>query len=249
MRTVVIIPTYNEADNVVPIINAVLASAPQVDVLIVDDSSPDGTADLVRRHSEFMNRVHLLSRAEKEGLGAAYRAGFRWALMSGYAEVVQMDADFSHPPEKVPELLAALDHADVAIGSRYVPGGSVVNWPWTRKLISRAGNLYVRLVLGIGVRDATAGFRAFHTDALEELGALDAASNGYCFQIENAWRASRLGMRIVEVPITFTDRTAGSSKMTGSIVREALLRILVWRVKELLHRMPAPSESLHNVSA
>lgn len=249
MRTVVVIPTFNEADNIVPIIDAVLAAVPLADLLVVDDSSPDGTADLVRGHTEFLSRVQLLSRTEKDGLGAAYRAGFRWALMRGYAGVVQMDADFSHPPEKIPELLAALDHAQVAIGSRYVPGGSVVNWPWTRKLISRSGNLYVRLVLGIGVRDATAGFRAFHADALVELGALDAASNGYCFQIENAWRASRLGMRIVEVPITFTDRTAGSSKMTGSIVREALLRILFWRVKELLHRMPAPNEGLHNVPA
>lgn len=235
MNTVIVIPTYNEADNIVPLLDAVLAAAPDANVLVVDDSSPDGTGQLVRHHREFMDRVFLLKRAEKEGLGAAYRAGFGWALDNGYTELVQMDADFSHPPERIPALLAALEHADVAIGSRYVPGGGVVNWPWTRKLISRAGNLYVRLVLGVGVHDATAGFRAFHASELMRLGALDATSNGYCFQIENTWRASRLGMRIVEVPITFADRTAGSSKMTGSIVGEALLRVLTWRIKELLH--------------
>lgn len=249
MKTVIVIPTYNEADNIVALLADVLSCAPAADILVVDDNSPDGTGRLVRNHPDFMNRVHLLRRAEKEGLGAAYRAGFRWALMRGYTEVVQMDADFSHPAAKIPELLAALDHADVAIGSRYVPGGAVVNWPWHRKLISRGGNLYVRLVLGVGVHDATAGFRAFHTEALERLGALDAASNGYCFQIENTWRASRLGMRVVEVPITFTERVAGSSKMTGAIVREALLRILTWRWQELRHRGATPSESPSDVAA
>ena len=235
MSTLIVIPTYNEADNIVSLLDAVLGATPDADVLVVDDSSPDGTGRLVRHHREFMDRVFLLKRAEKEGLGAAYRAGFRWALGKEYNEIVQMDADFSHPPARIPALLAALDHADVAIGSRYVPGGGVVNWPWPRKLISRAGNLYVRLILGVGVHDATAGFRAFHASGLIRLGALDATSNGYCFQIENTWRASRLGMRIVEIPITFADRTAGSSKMTGSIVREALLRVLTWRLKELLH--------------
>ncbi|MBC7595731.1 MAG: polyprenol monophosphomannose synthase [Kineosporiaceae bacterium] len=235
MNTVIVIPTYNEAENIVPLLDAVLSATPGADILVVDDSSPDGTGQLVRHHWEFMERVFLLKRAEKEGLGAAYRAGFGWALDNGYTELVQMDADFSHPPERIPALLAALDHADIAIGSRYVPGGGVVNWPWTRKLISRAGNLYVRLILGVGVHDATAGFRAFRASELMRLGVLDATSNGYCFQIENTWRASRLGMHIVEVPITFADRTAGSSKMTGSIVHEALLRVLTWRIKELLH--------------
>lgn len=249
MKNVVVIPTFNEAGNILALLAEVLSAVPEADVLVVDDNSPDGTGRLVRNHPQFMDRVYLLRRAEKEGLGAAYRAGFRWALMRGYTEIVQMDADFSHPPAMIPELVSALDHADVVIGSRYVPGGSVANWPWARKIISRGGNLYVRLVLGIGVRDATAGFRAFHTDALVRLGALDAASNGYCFQVENAWRACRLGMRVTEVPITFTDRTAGSSKMTGSIVREALLRILVWRWQEIRHGSKAPRESLADVAA
>jgi dolichol-phosphate mannosyltransferase len=249
MKTLIVVPTYNEAHNIAALLAEVLSSAPGADVLVVDDNSPDGTGRIVRNHPEFMNRAYLLRRAEKEGLGAAYRAGFRWALTRGYTEIVQMDADFSHPPAKIPDLLAALDDADVAIGSRYVSGGQVVNWPWQRKLISKAGNLYVRLVLDLGICDATAGFRAFHGEALERLGALDAASNGYCFQIENTWRANRLGMRVVEVPITFTERTAGSSKMTGAIVREALLRILTWRWQELRRGKAATSESHTDVMA
>ncbi|MEO6471653.1 MAG: glycosyltransferase family 2 protein [Aeromicrobium sp.] len=231
MSTVVVIPTYNEALNIGPMIAAVLAAEPDADILVVDDNSPDGTAGLVANFGDA--RVHLLNRAEKEGLGAAYRAGFQWALNAGYDRIVQMDADFSHPPAKVPELLAALDNAEVAVGSRYVEGGGIDNWSWSRRLISWAGNLYVRIILGLSVRDATAGFKAFRTEALVRLGALDAASNGYCFQIENTWRACRLGMRVVEVPITFTDRTEGTSKMSGSIVREALKRVLFWRWTEL----------------
>lgn len=249
MNTVIVIPTYNEAENIGALIAEVLSVAPDADVLVVDDNSPDGTGHLVQSHPQFRERVYLLSRAEKAGLGAAYRAGFRWALMRGYTEIVQMDADFSHPPKKIPELLAALDHAHVAIGSRYVDGGGVKNWPWSRRLISRGGNLYVRLVLDIGVHDATAGFRAFHTDALVRLGALDADSNGYCFQIENTWRACRQGMRVTEVPITFIDRTAGASKMSSSIVREALVRILIWRWQEVLHGRAAPRERLADVAA
>ncbi|MDQ3156146.1 MAG: polyprenol monophosphomannose synthase [Actinomycetota bacterium] len=249
MKTVIVIPTYNEADNIVALLNEVLLAEPDADVLVVDDNSPDGTGRLVRNHPRFMDSVHLLRRAEKEGLGAAYRAGFAWALMRGYTEVVQMDADFSHPPAMIPELVSALDFSDVSIGSRYVDGGEVVNWSWSRKLISRGGNLYVRLVLGIGVHDATAGFRAFRADALAKLGALDSSSNGYCFQVENAWRACRLGMRVTEVPITFTDRTAGRSKMTGLIVREALRRILIWRWQEISHAGNAPRESLADVAA
>ena len=233
MNTLIVIPTYNEALTITPLIEAVIAATPAAEILVVDDNSPDGTADLVRAHPWFMDQVHLLSRRKKEGLGAAYRAGFRWAREAGYDVVVQMDADFSHPPAKIPELLAALDDADVSIGSRYVDGGGIANWPWHRRLISWAGNTYVRLILGLPVRDATAGFKAYRIEALIRLGALEAASNGYCFQIENTWRACRLGMRVVEVPITFTDRTEGTSKMTGSIVREALIRVLFWRIGEL----------------
>lgn len=232
MTTLIVIPTYDEADNIVPLLIAVRQTVPAAQLLIVDDNSPDGTAELVRAHPDFGRHVHLLSRTNKDGLGAAYRAGFAWAETRGFDRVVQMDADFSHPIDKIPELLSALDTAEVAIGSRYVQGGTVRDWPWHRRLISAGGNTYVRLMLRLPVRDATAGFKAFRLEALVRLGALEAASNGYCFQIENTWRACRLGMRVVEVPITFTDRTEGTSKMSGAIVREALLRVVFWRWHE-----------------
>ena len=234
MKTIVVVPTYNEVEGISALLDAVFSHAPDVDILVVDDNSPDGTARLVTAHRAYGHRLHLLSRPTKDGLGAAYRAGFDWALSRPYDVIVQMDADLSHPPERVPALLAALDHADVAVGSRYVRGGAVLNWPWFRRAISRGGNLYVRLVLGVRVHDATAGFKAFRRDALRMIGAADSQSNGYCFQIENTWRASRAGLRIEEVPITFTDRALGSSKMTGDIVREAMLRVLTWRWHELV---------------
>ena len=235
MKTIVVVPTYNEAEGIVALLDAVLHEAPGVDILVVDDNSPDGTARLVARHPAFRRRLHLLNRFSKDGLGAAYRAGFEWALDACYDAIVQMDADMSHPPSRLPAMLAALEHADVAIGSRYVRGGGVRDWPLSRRAISRGGNLYVRMVLGLPVHDATAGFKAFRREALEQIGAVNSESNGYCFQIENTWRASRLGLRIVEVPITFTDRTLGESKMTGDIVREAMLRVLTWRWRELAH--------------
>ncbi|MCW2750208.1 MAG: dolichyl-phosphate beta-D-mannosyltransferase [Aeromicrobium sp.] len=241
MKTLVVIPTYNEADNVETVIDAVRREAPEVDLLIVDDNSPDGTGTLVAAHIDFGRRVFLLSRPEKDGLGAAYRAGFAWAQSHDYGVIVQMDADLSHPPAKVPELIDALATADVAIGSRYVEGGGVANWSARRRFISAAGNAYVRFVLRLPVRDATAGFRAFRSEALQQLGALDSQSNGYCFQIENTWRAARIGLRTTEVPITFTDRTSGQSKMSADIVREALLRVLVWRWQEIRNPHPAPA--------
>jgi dolichol-phosphate mannosyltransferase len=236
MKTVVIVPTYNEAEGITAMLDTLLREAPEVDVLVVDDNSPDGTARIVTSHPEHRHRLHLLSRPKKDGLGAAYRAGFSWALAGPYDAIVQMDADLSHPPERLPDLLAALERSDVAIGSRYVRGGGVRDWPLRRRIISRGGNVYVRLVLGMPIHDATAGFKAFRRDALEAIGAVQSESNGYCFQIENTWRASRLGLRITEVPITFTDRTVGASKMTGDIVREAMLRVLTWRWRELGHR-------------
>lgn len=235
MRTVIVVPTYNESDNIRGLLDAVLHDAPGVDVLVVDDNSPDGTAALVADRPEFLDRVFLLSRADKHGLGAAYRAGFRWALAHDYEAVAQMDADFSHPTSRIEALLTALDDADVAVGSRYVPGGAVNNWPLRRRAISWCGNTYVRLVLRLPVRDATAGFKAFRRDALVAIAAVDSESNGYCFQIENTWQAARRNLRIVEVPITFSDRTHGVSKMSGDIIQEALLRVLVWRWQELRH--------------
>ncbi|WP_183408046.1 glycosyltransferase [Nocardioides pocheonensis] len=233
-RCLVVVPTYDEAENIDRLLDAVLAAAPYADVLVVDDNSPDGTARLVTRRREFGERVWLLERPGKAGLGAAYRAGFAWALERGYDRIAQMDADLSHPPERVPALFAALDDADVSVGSRYVDGGGVANWAWRRRLLSWAGNLYVRLVLGTGVHDNTAGFKAFRREALEDIGVLESESNGYSFQIENTWRAAQAGLSVVEVPITFTDRTEGQSKMSGSIATEALTRVLVWRFSEVL---------------
>jgi len=233
MNTLVVIPTYDEALGIEATLDAVLVSALDADVLVVDDSSPDGTALLVRAHPAYGRRIFLLSREDKDGLGGAYRAGFAWALGRSYDVIVQMDADLSHPPGRIPALVAALDTADVAIGSRYVAGGGVRHWTLRRRAISWAGNTYVRAVLGLDVHDATAGFRAFRRDALLRLGALDSESNGYAFQIENTWRASRIGLRTTEVPIIFTDRAVGESKMSGAIVREAVVRVLAWRWQEL----------------
>lgn len=240
MSTVVVIPTYNEAEGIEIVLDAVLRWAPSADVLVVDDSSPDGTATLVTSHPAWGRRVHLLSRAEKDGLGAAYRAGFAWALEHDYDVVVQMDADLSHPPARIPALVAALDSADVAIGSRYVTGGSVSNWSLSRRLISWAGNTYVRAVLGLRVHDATAGFRAFRRSSLERLDVLGSQANGYAFQIENTWRASRLGLTTTEVPITFAERTTGRSKMSAGIVREAIGLVLVWRWDQVRSSVHAP---------
>jgi dolichol-phosphate mannosyltransferase len=232
-RRIVVIPTYDEAANVCQVIDAVHDAVPECDVLVVDDNSPDGTADLVAAHPLHGSTVHLLHQPGKRGLGAAYRAGFAWALEHGYDEIAQMDADLSHPPDRLPALFAALDSADVAVGSRYVRGGGVQNWAWHRRMISRGGNVYVRRVLGISVHDTTAGYKAFRAAALRTIEVLDSQSNGYSFQIENTWRADRRGLVTTEVPITFTDRLAGSSKMSGSIAREALSRVLRWRVAEL----------------
>jgi dolichol-phosphate mannosyltransferase len=231
MKTLVIIPTYQEASNINQVLDRVLAAAPSVDVLVVDDDSPDGTGALVTAHPEFCGRVFLLSRRPKSGLGVAYRAGYAEALDAGYDAVVQMDADLSHSPQDVPGLVAALEQADIVIGSRYVHGGRTVGWPLSRRLISWVGNLYVRAVLGLPARDATAGFRAFRASALTAIDVLHSHSDGYAFQIETTWRAQRRGLRIVEVPITFTERVAGASKMSTAIALEALVNVLGWRLR------------------
>lgn len=232
MRTLVIIPTYNEVATIDRAVEAVLAAEPRADVLVVDDSSPDGTGKVVQQRIDARGdtppRVHLLQRPGKQGLGVAYRAGFDWGLARGYDALVEMDADLSHPADRLPALLDALADADLAIGSRYVRGGATRNWSRLRWAISRAGNLYVQLALGLPVRDATAGYRAYRRGLLAALPLGQVQSSGYCFQIEMAHRTWQLGYRIVEIPITFTEREAGQSKMSRKIVVEALWRVAVW---------------------
>jgi dolichol-phosphate mannosyltransferase len=227
-RVLVVIPTYNERDNIEAIIDRVVRSAPDANVLIADDGSPDGTGKIADELAANDSRIFVLHRTEKAGLGAAYLAGFGWGIERGYDALVEMDADGSHAPEQLPSLLAALREADVVLGSRWVKGGTVVNWPKSRELISRGGNLYTRIALGVDLRDATGGYRAYRRAVLEAVDYGGVASQGYCFQVDLAWRASRAGFRVVEVPITFTDRERGESKMSGAIVREALWRVTQW---------------------
>ena len=231
-RVLVIIPTYNELENIEQITARALLAVPGADVLIVDDGSPDGTGKRADEMSNDDARVHVLHRTEKNGLGAAYIAGFDWGLAEGYDVLVEMDADGSHAPEQLPKLLSALQHADLVLGSRWVPGGTVVNWPKRREVLSRGGNLYTRLALGIDLRDATGGYRAFRRVVLETIDYKAVASQGYCFQVDLAWRATKAGFRVTEVPITFAERERGESKMSGAIVREALWRVTVWGASE-----------------
>jgi dolichol-phosphate mannosyltransferase len=226
--TLVIIPTYNESANLELIVSRVRNAAPDVHILVVDDASPDGTGKIADGLAEQDEHVHVLHRAGKSGLGAAYVAGFDWGLDAGFAVLVEMDADGSHAPEELPKLLGALRTADLVLGSRWIPGGSVVNWPKTREVISRGGNLYTRLALGIDLRDATGGFRAYRREVLEGIDYAAVISEGYCFQVDLAWRALRAGYKIIEVPITFAERERGESKMSGTIVREALWRVTEW---------------------
>ncbi|MEP6759967.1 MAG: polyprenol monophosphomannose synthase [Sporichthyaceae bacterium] len=229
-RVLVIVPTYNEKDNVVRVVGRLRAAVPAADVLIVDDGSPDGTGDLADGLAADDPQVQVMHRASKQGLGAAYVAGFGWGLERGYDVLVEMDADGSHQPEQLPDLLTAISAADLVLGSRWVPGGHVINWPLRRQLLSRGGNTYVRLMLGFEVRDATGGFRAFRRGTLEALTLEDVNSTGYCFQVELAWRAVRRGFMVTEVPIGFVERELGTSKMSGSIVREALWRVTIWGI-------------------
>ncbi|QNE46784.1 polyprenol monophosphomannose synthase [Glaciihabitans sp. INWT7] len=236
-RTLVVVPTYNERENIAEIIARVLRSAPGVDVLVVDDNSPDGTGAMASALASGHDRINVLHRAGKEGLGAAYRAGFAWGLERGYERLVEMDADGSHQPEQLERLLSALDEADVVLGSRWVRGGSVVNWPLKRMVLSQGGSLYARIALGLPVRDITGGFRAFTADALREIGYQDVLSQGYCFQIDMLWKAYSAGLRISEVPITFVERIHGESKMSSGIVKEAILRVTLWGLQGLPARL------------
>jgi len=227
-RVLVVIPTYDEAENLEPVLTRLRAAVPEADALVVDDGSPDGTGEIADRLAAADSAVRVLHRTEKTGLGAAYIAGFRRALAEGYDVVVEMDADGSHAPEELPRLLAGLRDADLVIGSRWVPGGQVRNWPASRQVISRGGNTYARLLLRFPVRDATAGYRAYRRAVLEDLTLDEVASQGYCFQIDLAWKTWRAGFRVLEVPITFTEREVGQSKMSRSIVTEALWRVALW---------------------
>jgi dolichol-phosphate mannosyltransferase len=227
-RVLVAIPTYNEAENLGPVVARLRASVPEADVLVVDDGSPDGTGDIADRLAAADTSVHVLHRAEKAGLGAAYIAGFRWALADGYDVVVEMDSDGSHAPEELPRLLTALREADLVIGSRWVPGGQIRNWPLYRQIISIGGSTYARVLLRFPVRDSTSGYRAFRRQVLEALKLDEVASQGYCFQIDLAWKTWRSGFRVREVPITFTEREVGRSKMSRAIVLEALWRVAGW---------------------
>jgi dolichol-phosphate mannosyltransferase len=226
----VVIPTFNERDNIERIVGRARAAVPAADILVADDNSPDGTGELADKLAADDPHVHVLHRPGKQGLGAAYLAGFRWALERDYDVLVEMDADGSHRPEDLPRMLVALEDADLVLGSRYVPGGTVVNWPWHRLVLSRGGNTYARLALGVPIRDITGGYRAFRSQTLRGLGLDHVESQGYCFQVDLAWRAVRGGFRVVEVPITFVERELGTSKMSGSVVREALWRVTEWGV-------------------
>jgi dolichol-phosphate mannosyltransferase len=236
----VIIPTYNERDNLESIVGRVRAALPAAHVLVVDDNSPDGTGEIADKLAAADPNVHVMHRAGKSGLGTAYIAGFTWGLDNGYGVLIEADADGSHDPADLPGMLAALDGADLVIGSRYVPGGTVVNWPRSREFLSRAANVYVRTMLGIGVHDATAGFRAYRADTLRAIGLDQVESQGYCFQVDLTLRTADRGMVIREVPITFTERAHGASKMSRSVVAEALVRVAQWGIARRLGRRRRP---------
>src|SRR5215468_3565857 len=230
----VIIPTYNERDNIEIITSRVRGAVPGAHVLIVDDNSPDGTGELADKLAGEDPHVHVLHRAGKAGLGAAYIAGFRWALERDYGAMVEMDADGSHQPEEMTRLLDALASADLVLGSRYVPGGAVRNWARSRELLSRAGNTYARLMLGFTLKDATGGYRAFRATTLHRIGLDGVNSQGYCFQIDLARRTILAGLTVTEVPITFVERERGTSKMSNAIVAEAFWRVALWGIARLL---------------
>ena len=227
-KVLVVIPTYNELENLPIIVAGVRAAAPEVNILIADDNSPDGTGEVADGIAAKDNAVQVLHRTKKSGLGAAYLEAFQWAKANEFDVVVEMDADGSHSPTDLVKILAALNDSDVVLGSRWVKGGQVVNWPRSRELLSRGGNLYTRLWLGIPLKDATGGFRAYRMTAIAKIDVSKVESQGYCFQVDMAWRAVRSGLRVIEVPITFVEREIGESKMNQAIVKEALWRVTQW---------------------
>src|SRR5690349_5548557 len=237
-RTLVIIPTYNERENLPLIVGRVHHACPEVHILVVDDGSPDGTGQLADELAlADPDRVHVMHRVSKDGLGAAYLAGFAWGLGRGYSVLVEMDADGSHAPEELGRLLDAVDAgADLVIGSRYVPGGAIRNWPRRRFALSKTANTYARVLLGVNINDITAGYRAYRREVLEKIDLSAVDSKGYCFQIDLTWRAINAGFSVIEVPITFTEREFGQSKMSGSNIREALFKVAEWGFRGRMDR-------------
>jgi dolichol-phosphate mannosyltransferase len=234
-RVLIVMPTYNERQNLEIMAGRIRESTPDADLLVVDDNSPDGTGDLAEKLAEADPHVHVMHRTEKAGLGKAYLAGFTWALERGYDVIVEMDADGSHRPEDLPRLLAAVaDGADGVIGSRWVPGGKVVNWPKKREVLSRGANIYTRVMIGFSVKDATGGYRAYKATTLQRIDLSNVESTGYSFQVDITVRIIKAGLRIVEVPITFVERERGVSKMDSAIIREAFWRVFRWGVQSRL---------------
>jgi dolichol-phosphate mannosyltransferase len=230
MKTLVVLPTYNESASIAEVLRRIRAGASHdIDVLVVDDSSPDGTADLVEALGAELGGIDVLRRPGKSGLGSAYREGFKLGLAMGYEALVEMDADLSHDPSVLGDLLAEIDGgADIVIGTRYMPGGKIPDWPWHRRAISRAGNLYARWMLGLSARDATSGYRAYHRRALEQINLTAVRADGYGFQVEMTYKIQRAGGLLAEVPIEFRDRTLGRSKMSSRIIVEALVLVTWW---------------------
>lgn len=239
-RVAVIIPTYNERENLEPIAARVRSAVPEADLLVVDDNSPDGTGELADKLAAGDEQIHVLHRPGKGGLGAAYIAGFGWALDQGYSAMVEIDADGSHQPEDLPRLLTALQDADAVIGSRWIQGGTVRNWPKSREALSRGANTYARLMLRVPIHDTTAGFRAYRAETLRAIGLDSVRSQGYCFQIDLTLRAINAGLKVTEVPITFVDRTRGASKMSRAVMIEAFWRVAQWGVASRLRRRKPP---------
>ena len=235
-RTLVVIPTYNERENIEKLIGRLLHLEPALEVLIVDDNSPDGTGQLADKFAQRENRVHVLHRPQKSGIGPAYIAGFKWGLGKGYSYLIEMDADLSHRPRYLPAFLEHLKTWDVVVGSRWIPGGRIAKWAWHRVLLSRLANIYASWVLGLPIRDLTGGFNCYRREVLERIDLDEIHSDGYSFQIEMKYRTAKNHSRILEIPITFTDRKAGDSKISKRIVWEALL--LVWRLKFTVPSLP-----------
>ncbi len=236
-KPLIIFPTYNEMENIERIINAVLGQDASIEVLVVDDNSPDGTGLIVDKLAAANKRIHILHREKKEGLGRAYIAGFKWAIERNYDFIFEMDADFSHGPEYIPDFLKAIEESDLVIGSRYISGVNVINWPMSRLLLSYFANVYTRIITGLPVRDATGGFKCFRRQALEAIPLDSIKSNGYIFQIEVSLRIWKKGMRLKEIPIVFVDRRLGASKMSKKIVREAIWKVWYLRLMSILGRL------------